>query len=590
MTIEQSLTQTEKWSPRLGLPSWSPRLTPRLFLYGLLLVMMVWPAVMLVVGSFRTLPPGFESEWTTEAWRTTFTGAGIGDAVYNSMIISVVTTLFATAIAAALAFLSERTDAPLRRWILPGLLIAFATPPLFYALGYSFLGNKYTGWLNNLGTLLFGIDYLVDIETWSGLIVASIFKKVAIIYLFLIGPFRSLSPAHDDASLVSGASQFKTFFSISLPSLTPAISGAVLLGLVGGLQAFDLVLILGWPQGINVIATRILLFVTGMSGPDYAKASVLSIALVAVVGVLCWGQARLLGKKNYVTVVGKAGVRRRIGLQRARPLVGTAIALFLVLAVLFPIGSVLFTSFQPIPGVYENFSLRHYVNIFQLPRVTSAVALTFTMSILVGLLAMFLAILIAQISRGLSAREFSVVRFVTYIPLAMPGAVTALAISSGVISVPGLQQLYGSSILLLLALIIAVIPFAIQVANAAVVQIAPELQEAAQVCGASPRRTFIDVTLWLLAPSFFAGWFMAAVIVSGNLEIPLLLKAPDLNLVATVVYNLNSTSDFSAASALLVVLLAAEAAVLLTALGLWKLLGRLYLHRKQSLDELASGV
>lgn len=550
----------------------SPRFAARIFLYGILLVIMVWPALMLAAGSFRSAPPGFQGQWTLEAWRTTFSGPGIGDAFYNSLILSVVTTILATLLAAALAFLSERSDAPLRKGILPCLLVAFATPPLFYALGYAFLGNKYTGWLNHLASSVFGIEYLVDIETWPGLISASLFKKTAIIYLFLIGPFRSLSSTHDDASLVAGASQLKTFFSISLPSLTPALSGAILLGLVGGLQAFDLVLILGWPQSINVVATRILTFVAGLGGPDYAKASVLSIALVAAVGLLCLLQAKLLGRRNFVTIVGKSSAPRRIALGRARPLFGAFIALSMALAALLPIGSVLFTSLQPIPGVYENFSLRHYHTIFSLPRVTSAIALTFFLSIAVGFIAMVLAILIAQISRGLSARESSLVRFITYIPLAMPGAVTAVAISWAVISVPGLKQLYGTSTLMLLALVVSVVPFAIQVANAAVVQVAPELQEAALIAGASRARSFFDITLWLLAPSFFAGWFMAAVIVSGNLEIPLLLKAPDLNLVATVVYNLNSTSDYAAASALLVVLLAAEFAVLLAAYGAWKIL------------------
>ncbi|WP_454256656.1 ABC transporter permease [Pseudomonas sp. Marseille-Q8238] len=567
----------------------SARFTPRLFLYTILLVMMVWPAIMLAVGSFRSVPPGFEGGWTLDAWRTTFSGPGVSSAIYNSLLISVITTALATFFAAALAFLSERTDAPAKRLILPGLLITFATPPLFYGLGYAFLGNQYTGWLNNLAQWAIGGSGLVDIETWPGLVIASVFKKVAIIYLFLIGPFRALSSTHDDASLVSGASQLKTFFSISLPSLTPALSGAVLLGLVGGLQAFDLVLILGWPQSIDVIATRIMTFITGLGGPDYAKASVLSIFLVGIVAVLCLLQAKLLGRRNFVTIVGKNSAPRLVHLRGSRPFFGTAILLFLLLATVLPIGSVLFTSFQPIPGVYENFSWRHYQNIFALPRVTSAISLTFAISIGVGFVSMFLAILIAQISKSLSAREFSLVRFITYIPLAMPGAVTAVAISWAVISFPGLKQLYGTSALLVLALVIGVVPFAIQVANAAVVQVSNELQEAAWMSGASRSRSFLDITLWLLAPSFFAGWFMAAVLVSGNLEIPLLLKAPDLNLIATVVYNLNSTSDYSAASALLVVLLLAEFAVLLSAFFIWRLLAKVYLHRKNSLHALALG-
>jgi iron(III) transport system permease protein len=80
---------------------------------------------------------------------------------------------------------------------------------------------------------------------------------------------------------------------------------------------------------------------------------------------------------------------------------------------------------------------------------------------------------------------------------------------------------------------------------------------------------------------------MAAIIVSGNLEVPLLLKAPGLNPIATVVYSLYSSGDFSAASALLVVLLLAKAAIWGSAWAVYRgYIALRHYRRQRLLDEI----
>jgi iron(III) transport system permease protein len=107
-----------------------------------------------------------------------------------------------------------------------------------------------------------------------------------------------------------------------------------------------------------------------------------------------------------------------------------------------------------------------------------------------------------------------------------------------------------------------------QAASAAMAQISPELQEAARISGASATRALVDVVLRLIAPSFLIGWFMAAILTSGNLDVPLLLDAPGQRPIVSVIYDLNSRGDFSLACALLVITLAAKAGLGLGGYGL----------------------
>jgi iron(III) transport system permease protein len=383
--------------------------------------------------------------------------------------------------------------------------------------------------------------------------------------------------------------QFGTFFRINLPTLAPALTNAILLGIVSGLQAFDVVLILGWPFKLQVISTQIMDFTNGAGLSSYAHASVLSIVLIAVVAILCVIQARVLGSRSFITVSGKGGSHRRIRLTRSRYLFGTLIFIYLLLAAILPIGSVVFTSFQPFPGVYENFSLQHYENVLATPRVLESIQATFTLAIATGVITMLLAVVVARTVQRVGVKIGTALRFTTLIPLAMPGVVTALAISWGFLSLPGFKMLYGTGYLVMIALIICVTPFAVQIAHSAIAQIAPELEESARLSGASAPQAMFDIVMRLIAPSFLAGWFMVAIIVTGNLEIPLLLKAPGLNPIAMLVYDLNGRGNFSGASALLVVLLLAKAAVWFAGLALFKLLVALARWRQRRLAAVVAG-
>jgi iron(III) transport system permease protein len=530
---------------------------------AVLFVLLVWPLAMLAVGSFRTAAPGFPGEWTLKAWGSVFNVPAVRESVANSLTISFVTTAAAALLAAGLAFLSERTDAPLRRWITPAIVVMFATPGLFYAVGYALLGNAYTGLFNQIARSLTGVEglTLIDIETWGGLIGVMVLKKVAVIYLFLIGPFRALDPSHDEASLTAGAGTFETFWRINLPILAPALTGAILLGVVTGLQAFDMIVILGWPQDIQVITTRIFEFITVAAEPDYARASVLSLSLLLLIAALSFLQAKILGTRSFFTVGGKAREGQRLKLGRLRWVFGTLIGLYLFAAAVAPIGSVAFSSIQPFPGVYENLSLRNYAEVLRIQRVVPSLLTTLALSAGVGLAAMGLAVAAVQAGRAGGARTAAVIRFTTLIPLAMPGVVTALAIAWAFVSTPGLQQLYGTIYLTGLAMIACVMPFAMQAAGAAMAQISPDLQEAARTSGASGPRALADVTLQLIAPSFLTGWCMAAILTSGNLDVPLLLDAPGQRPIAAVIYDLNNRGDFSIACALLMLTLLAKAGV-----------------------------
>jgi iron(III) transport system permease protein len=160
--------------------------------------------------------------------------------------------------------------------------------------------------------------------------------------------------------------------------------------------------------------------------------------------------------------------------------------------------------------------------------------------------------------------------FAMWIPWALPGIVLALAYMFAVLALPGLKGLYGTPLLMGVVLVIATIPLCGRLAEGALAQLAPELEEAGRMSGAGPARVLVSIVLRLLIPSFLSGWFLAALFISGNLAVPTLLAPPGFQPVAVTALTLYLNGDFSTAAALFMIILFAAIVVLAVAgLSMW---------------------
>ena len=77
------------------------------------------------------------------------------------------------------------------------------------------------------------------------MIAVGVLGATAAEYLLLLGPFRALNPALEEASLVCGAGRLRSFFQIEIPALGPSILGCVILGFVLGMGLLTIPLLLG---------------------------------------------------------------------------------------------------------------------------------------------------------------------------------------------------------------------------------------------------------------------------------------------------------------------------------------------------------
>ncbi|HHG91078.1 MAG TPA: sugar ABC transporter permease [Devosia sp.] len=94
-------------------------------------------------------------------------------------------------------------------------------------------------WLNTKEVFLF-----MPRTLWS-VALMNIFTTVPTLMLLFLAGLQSIPGSLYDAAKMDGASSMQSFFSVTLPSLTPVTFAVVTLGLIGTLQMFDQVAILG---------------------------------------------------------------------------------------------------------------------------------------------------------------------------------------------------------------------------------------------------------------------------------------------------------------------------------------------------------
>jgi iron(III) transport system permease protein len=285
-------------------------------------------------------------------------------------------------------------------------------------------------------------------------------------------------------------------------------------------------------------------------------------------------QVRVLGNREFVTITGKGYKPEVWRLGTVRWAFTAVIVLYALVALLLPAIQLLLGSFSTIFGLYswDRLTLEHYRRVLESPVVRRALTNTLLLAVGGGFLAMLLtaglAYVVARTRYGLRRA----LDLAAWIPWVLPGIVLGMAMLWAYAVVPGLKNLYGTPWLLLIAVVVTVIPVGVRLMAGSLVQLSTDLEESARVHGASWARTFRTVVLPLVRPSFFYGWLVVAIMITGELSVPLLLYSAGSELFSIVILIFQSNAQPEQAAALFsLVLLALAVAFGAARLAAWLL-------------------
>lgn len=543
---------------------------PALAMTVICFILFVLPVVMVVVGAFRSGSPGAPgNHWTLAAIGDVYGHAASWAVLRNSILFAILVSAFSTLLATYLSWLAARTDTPARSWLTPTMVLTLVMPHLFFAVSWSLLGNKQIGGLNTALDALGVGGHPINVESWAGIVFVATLKSTALKYLLLRGPMMAMDRAQEESAFMAGASKLRAFVTVTIPALAPAITGAFILGIVVALEYFDIPLILGTKPHIDVFSTQIYTDLFQHEPPLYAQASSLALGAVVVLLALLVVQGRLLSRRQFATVRGKTSRQGRWRLGGWRYAGTAVIVLYALFGLVLPVAQLVLVSLMPFLGVYDNLGFANYNEVLQDPSVVTGIYKTVELAVGAGAVAVVLALAISYLSRHHPGAPSRLLTTSTWLPWSVPGTALGLGMLWAYIGIPGLARLYGTAALVLIGLVVAATPLAMRTVEPAVTQVGRELEEAARLSGASRPRAFGHSVVRLITPSLLSGWVLAAILVAGNLLIPLMLGSTNAETIPALVYQRYSTGKIVEAAALLCLLLAGIAVIAAVAFAVW---------------------
>ena len=302
--------------------------------------------------------------------------------------------------------------------------------------------------------------------------------------------------------------------------------------------------------------------------------AVVVVAIALITLPLVYLQRHLLRvAERYVTIGGKGIQSAPLRLGRWRWVALALIVLWLIVTVGLPLGGVLLRAFVSRWGEginpFEALTLQNFSDLADYPNLLGAIVNTFLLATVGGAAAVAAYACIALATHRWRSRLAALVDYLVLLPRSLPGLVAGLAFLWVFLFVPYLGLLRNSLAALWLAYSTVWLAFGLRLISAALVQISPELEDAARISGAPPGRALRDVTLPLIRFGLISSWLLCFMIFVREYSTGVYLQGPGTEVLGPVIVSLlgGGALDLVAALSVVNVVLVAVGLTLALRLG-----------------------
>jgi iron(III) transport system permease protein len=518
------------------------RVSPQVVLLAVLLAAgIIPPFVFLAYSSLHELDAsGGFGAFTLGHFAAIFSSRTFGSVLANSALYSLGSALLALVIGAAQAWLAERTDASLRQVLYVASIVSLGIPYVLYIVAWIlFLGKA--GPVNAFLQQTFGgTEPYINIYSLGGMIFVEGMLWSPLAFLLLSPVFRNSDASFEEAASICGAGLFATLRHVTLGMARPALLALGLLVFIKASESFEVPALVGLPGSTRVLTSTIYQRLTLEMPPDVGSASAFGVLLLVVMALLLQVYGRVVAQSHrYQTVTGKGYRPRVIRLGRWRYAAGALIVAIPFIVVVIPMATILWAALLP---YYQPFSVKalpmlgvgNFIQVLNSQSFRGAIV----NSLVLGAAAATLVTALSAVAGWSVARRVAGSRLLdalAALPLVFPAIVLGLAFLE--IFVHAGSLIYGSLLSLVVVSVVAYMPYGLRYAQLGVIQIHPELEEAAAIAGARQAGTFFRVVLPLLIPALISCWLFVFLLAVRAVSLMLLLAGPDSQVVAVTLFD-----------------------------------------------------
>lgn len=539
----------------------------RRIVIGLLAIGVLSPILLILYQSFLDGPFFQKSTSVTlEAYQYILTDPMFWDALTNTVIMAVGMVAIAVPLGAGLSFLMTRTDVKFAKALEVLVLVPMFISAIVLAFGYTVAVGP-----SGFVTLAFkGVFGFVpwNLYTLGGIVVVCGLSHVPHVYLYVSAAMRNLPSDLEEAARITGAPLWRVCVDVTVPMVLPAMIFATALNLMIGFEMFGVPLVLGDPSGIVVLTTYVYKLTTLFGVPTYQLMAVVVVLLVLMTLPMVWYQRRLLRNARRYAALGGKGARTQVmklgtkGQIVALSLIGT----WLFFSVVLPIGGITLRAFVDSWGVgvnpFEHLTVKHFANLLQVPSLTRGIINTVILAVFGGMAAVAIYLLIGLAGHRNRDRSGTFLDYLVLLPRAMPSLIVGLAFFWLFLFVPFLQPFRSTLIALFAAYLIVGLSYGLRLLQGTLMQVAPELEEAARTTGANVYRGWRDVVIPIVRPGLIGAWALIMIVFLRDYATGVYLMSAGTEVIGSLMVSLLQTGAMDTIAAL------AFVSIILTSAGL----------------------
>ena len=495
----------------------------------------------------------------------------------NSLIIAIWTSAISITLGALIAWLMVRTDLPGKRFFSLAVIIPYMLPSWCKSMAWLtvFRNARIGGAAGFLSYLGISTPDWLAYGPFAIIIVLSI-HYYAYAYLLVSAALRSVNSELEEMGEIVGAGKSLILRKITFPLILPAILSSVILTFSKAMGTFGVPSFLGLKVNYYTISTSLYATIQSQKGMGFA----ISLVLILLASINIFINQRLIGsRKSYATIGGKGGRSTLLSLGVWKIPIVVLLILFLLVAVVLPLGILLYQTFMLKAGDYslQNLTLHYWLGeadpaiadglpgVFKSPQFWMFVKNTL---ILVGLTSV-IATVCGQIlgyinSRGRHLKSGKFVEQLVFIPYLIPSiafgamylAMFATPTKDNVfgLDITLIPSLYGTFTVLVLVSIVKHLPFASRAGTANMLQISTELEEAGQIVGANFITRFFRIVLPLSKNGFMSGLMLILISIMKELDLIVILMTPSQATLPYMAYTYSTSGFQQPASAVAIVM------------------------------------
>ena len=517
-----------------------------IILIGLLLFL-VYPIIKLLISSVYI---GGE-KFSFQEFEKFFSKPYYFQTLANSLKISILATLCTIIIATPIAYIMSMYEIKGNAILNIVIVIASMSAPFIGAYSWILLLGR-SGIITRFFTNVLSTS-MPDIYGFKGILLVFSLQLYPLIFLYAKSAFENIDRSVIEASENLGCVGASRFFKVILPLILPSLLAGGLLVFMRCMSDFGTPMLIG--EGYRTFPVLIYNEFVGEVGTNQSFASAISVVAIIFTTIIFIVQKKISEKSSYSSNFLNPLEKKK--LHGAGNIFAHVLVYFIVLLSILPQIYLIYTSFKNTSGkiFIDGYSLNSY-------RVAiSRLGGSIRNSIVLPLIALIIIIVLSLIISYLVVRRKNIftnlIDILTMIPFILPGIVVGISLLEGFangIGESGFLALGGSVQIIIISFVIRRMPYTLRSATSTLQQIPVVVEEAAISLGASKLKTFLKITVPMMAGGLISGAILSFVTLISELSTSILLTNVKTRTMTVAIYTEVVRGNYGIAAALSTIL------------------------------------